>query len=378
MNLPQFQIILQKINALDKNIMMDGKISSIEKDLMKAYVSQLYEACVNDDASKVASEPKVEAVAQTPIPVVTTTPTAQVPVQNTPPPAVDQPVVTQPVVPTPIQQPIAVTNNNVTPPPAPVQQPVQQVTQPVQQVAEPVAPIVPAPAVSPEPQAENKLKDINDRIAANTKTVADKLSNPQGKSLNDRLADKSVGKTFNDRFTKDDNITSNTNVSAPKMVVIPDSIKHLDNSSTTAPITQPAATVTPTPTPVEPAPVAKVTPTPTPASQPVHSGSVNINEIYALFDDDQASEAAGKWGSTPIQDLSKSIGLNDKISMIKELFNDDHQAFNNSLTQLNSLGNFNEAKDYMMRNLVTVFKWNEGGKLDRAKQLINLVRRRYK
>jgi hypothetical protein len=375
MNLPQFQIILQKINALDKNIMMDGKISSIEKDLMKAYVSQLYEACVNDDTTKAAPEPKVEAVVQTPVPpVVQPTPVSQAPVQNTPPPAVEQPVATQPVAPVPTQQPVA--NKVVTPPPAPV--PPAAVAQPVQP-AEPT----PTPVVNPETQAQNKLKDLNDRIAANTKTVADNLNSPKGKSLNDRLADKNVGKTFNDRFTKTENTTSNTNISAPKMVVIPESLKHLDNSSS-APVTQPAAPVTPppAPVPVAPTPVAKVTPAPTPTPiptpQPVRGGSVNINEIYALFDDDQASEAAGKWGSTPIQDLSKSIGLNDKISMIKELFNDDHQAFNNSLTQLNSLGNFNEAKDYMMRNLVTVFKWNEGKKLERAKQLINLVRRRYK
>ena len=238
MNLPQFQIILQKINALDKNIMMDGKISSIEKDLMKAYVSQLYEACVGDDASKATSQPKEEAVVQTPTPVVEPVPTAQVPVQNTPTPAVQQPI-----APPPTQQPVA--DHAVTPPPAPVQQPVQ----PVQQVAEPVQPVTPTPTVNPTPQVENKLKDLNDRIAANTKTVADKLSNPQGKSLNERLADKNVGKTFNDRFTKDDTTASSTDTSAPKMVVIPDSIKHLDNSSISTPVTRPAATVTPPPPP---------------------------------------------------------------------------------------------------------------------------------
>jgi len=365
MNLSQFQIILQKINALDKNINMDGKISSIEKDLMKAYVSQLYEACVNDDASKVSSQPKVEAVVQSPT-LVVPVPTTQAPVQNTPPPAVEQPLANNVVAPTPVQQPVQHGTQPV--------QPIQQVTEPV------VQPVEPTPTVSHESQAQDKLKDLNERIAANTKTVADNLTNPQGKSLNDRLADKSVGKTFNDRFTKAENTASDTNISTPKMVVIPDSIKHLDNTSSSAPVTRPTATVTPPPPPVAPTPVAKVIPTPTvtPTPQPVQGGNVNINEVYALFDDEQASEAAGKWGSTPIQDLSKSIGLNDKISMIKELFNDDHQAFNNSLTQLNSLGNFNEAKDYMMRNLVTVFKWNEGKKLERAKQLINLVRRRYK
>ncbi len=358
MNLAQFQIILQKINALDKNISMDGKISSIEKDLMKAYVSQLYEACVNDDSIDTAPQtPNVEAVVTPPTPV-----------QSTPSP-------------TPIEQAIQ----------QPVQQPAQQVVeQPVQQVVEPTAPIVeptpvatPEPVVNPEPAVQNKLQDLNDRIAANTKTVADKLANPQAKSLNDRLADKSVNKTFNDRFNKPEKSTANTNISAPKMVVIPDSIKHLDNSSNAPQSTTPTAKVTPPPPPA---------PNPTPVQQPVvepvvnvapvtghaNTGTININDIHSLFDEQHANEAAGKWGSTAIQDISKSIGLNDKISMIKELFNDDHHAFNNSLAQLNNLGSFEEAKDYMMRNMITVFKWNEGQKLERAKQLINLVRRRYK
>lgn len=348
MNLAQFQIILQKINALDKNILMDGKISSIEKDLMKAYVSQLYEACVGEE---------IETPAQT-------SPQLAEPVQKTPP-----------VQPEPVQ------NTSVTPVVQHNPEPVPTVVTPepvVQQVVTPAAvPVEPTPVETPAPQAELKPQDLNDRIAANTKTVADKLAQPQAKSLNDRLANTQSNKTFNDKFTEPK--VAQANYTAPKMVQIPDSLKHLDNSA------QHSTPVTATPTPVTPPPAPTPQPTPTPVvnttpvvTPVVTSGSININDIHALFDDSQADEAAGKWGSTPIQDISKSIGLNDKISMIKELFNDDHHAFNNSLTQLNSLGSYNEAKDYMMRNLVTVFKWNEGNKIERAKQLINLVRRRFK
>lgn len=347
MNLAQFQIILQKINALDKNINMDGKISSIEKDLMKAYVSQLYEACVAGEATESSSAaPVIEQVtAPEPIPPV-----------QTPPAPVQQNVVH--TTPNPVQESPPVVQN-----PTPVQPVVQAPVEPVQPVvqAEPVA------------QVENKIKEVNERIAAQTKTVADALSKDQGKSINDRLADIHTKKTFNDKFTEPAKTSSIP--SAPVMVKIPDSLKHLDNTNNSVSQSPPKVN-TPPPAPME----QKMTPPPAPVAQvntPPVAPATNVNAAFALFDSATSVENAGKWGSTPIADLGKSIGLNDKISMIKELFSDDQHAFNNALTQLNNIGGFEQAKDYMMRNLVTVYNWGQGNKTERAQQFINLVRRRY-
>ena len=367
MNLAQFQIILQKINALDKNINMDGKISSIEKDLMKAYVSQLYEACVaGESADPLPSPPIVQETV-----VTEPTPTVQTPVQT--------PVQTTPT-PTPVQQ------NVVHTPPTPLQTPVE-IVQPTVQVEQPVAPIEPVatPVQQPVAQVENKIKEVNERIAASTKTVADALSNNQGKSINERLADSAKSKTFNDRFTEPAKTSNVPNT--PSMVKIPDSLKHLDNSAKSnfsqtqpkvntpppAPIQQ---KVTPPPAPVTP--VNTVPPVKTVNTPPAAATTTNVNEAFTLFETATSPENAGKWGSTPIADLGKSIGLNDKISMIKELFSDDQHAFNNALIQLNNIGGFEQAKDYMMRNLITVYNWNQGTKVERAQQFINLVRRRYK
>jgi hypothetical protein len=350
MNLAQFQIILQKINALDKNINMDGKISSIEKDLMKAYVSQLYEACVDGDA--------IEQSVPSPVVEKTVTPEPTVHVQ-TPPEPVQENIA--PPTPTPVQETTPIHN------PTPVQPVVQAPEEPVQPVAEPVA------------QVEHKVKEVNERIAAQTKTVADALSQDTGKSINERLAAANAKKTFNDKFTEP--VKTSTVPSAPVMVKIPDSLKHLDNTNNTNfSQAQPKVNTPPPPTPTPvveqkvtppPAPVAKVTP---PPAAPAN----NVNAAFALFEAATSVENADKWGSTPIADLSKSIGLNDRISMITVLFSNDQHAFNNALTQLNNIGGFEQAKDYMMRNLVTVYNWNEGNKSERAQQFINLVRRRYK
>ena len=352
MNLAQFQIILQKINALDKNINMDGKISSIEKDLMKAYVSQLYEACVGMETSD--ASPTAPVVEQK-VAEVNTPPPVQEQIQHQPAPVVI------PEPPTPVAEPVA--------------EVVEEVVQPVAQ-AEIVEEVVQA-------ETSTTKTSVNESIAAPTKTIADAVSTTQGKSINDRLADINKSKTFNDKFTTEP-AKSAAVPSKPKLVKIPDSLKHLDNTTPKISNVQQSITPPPVPTPI---PVPTPEPTPTPVQQKVTSTPVvktkpatqtNLNEAFSLFDAATSGANEGKWGSSPIPDLAKSIGLNDKISMIKELFSDDQHAFNNALSQLNNIGGFEPAKDYMMRNLVTVYNWNQANKVERAKQFINLVHRRYK
>ena len=65
MDLQQAKILLNKINALYKNLSIDeGSISSIERDLMQSYIRQLYEVFIDTDESieapvKKAKAPKV-------------------------------------------------------------------------------------------------------------------------------------------------------------------------------------------------------------------------------------------------------------------------------------------------------------------------------
>ena len=57
MNLQKAKILLEKINALHRSMNMDqGNIASIERDLMLSYVRQLYEACLEDEKTVLASD----------------------------------------------------------------------------------------------------------------------------------------------------------------------------------------------------------------------------------------------------------------------------------------------------------------------------------
>ncbi|MDY0255281.1 MAG: hypothetical protein RBR30_12860 [Tenuifilaceae bacterium] len=90
------------------------------------------------------------------------------------------------------------------------------------------------------------------------------------------------------------------------------------------------------------------------------------NEILGSGKKDMASHLKNK----PISDLTKAIGINDKFLFTKELFNGNAELYANSIKQLNSYTNINDALIYIQEN----FSWDESN--EAANQLIDLVRRK--
>ncbi|MEM9888474.1 MAG: hypothetical protein AAF849_21445 [Bacteroidota bacterium] len=61
MGLEQANILLEKINVLQKSVLADGKISEIERDLMKSYIRNLYDFYVNYREEASATKPTKKA-----------------------------------------------------------------------------------------------------------------------------------------------------------------------------------------------------------------------------------------------------------------------------------------------------------------------------
>ncbi|MDR0420041.1 MAG: hypothetical protein LBH30_01100 [Prevotellaceae bacterium] len=74
---------------------------------------------------------------------------------------------------------------------------------------------------------------------------------------------------------------------------------------------------------------------------------------------------------TPIKDLSKGIGLNDKFLFSKELFGGNAQQFGNTITTINGMDSIGDALEYIKNN----FLWQEDNPV--VKHFITLVRRRF-
>lgn len=100
-------------------------------------------------------------------------------------------------------------------------------------------------------------------------------------------------------------------------------------------------------------------------------------ELENLFEHHQARELSEKLSELPIQDLGKAMGLNEKIFTINELFDGDQEAFKNTIQALNSLPSFEEAKNFLVREVAVRYNWAHQEKKNKAKNFIKLVRRRY-
>ncbi len=88
-----------------------------------------------------------------------------------------------------------------------------------------------------------------------------------------------------------------------------------------------------------------------------------------------AETLAAKHAKNPIANLEKSIGINQKFSFIKHLFNNDKTAYSEALKMLNSCAGFLEADDYVQNQLKKKYDWDVEAL--HVIKFIDLVERRY-
>ena len=73
----------------------------------------------------------------------------------------------------------------------------------------------------------------------------------------------------------------------------------------------------------------------------------------------------------PVGNLMAAIGINDRFTFIRELFNNDAPAFENTLNILNEATNFNDAYNYMIQH----HDWDMDS--DAVQLLLEIIRRKY-
>jgi hypothetical protein len=139
----------------------------------------------------------------------------------------------------------------------------------------------------------------------------------------------------------------------------------------------------------EPAPVIEETKAKTPEKKVEEAEQISVEEepvvapvqhdekLLALFEEESSSELSQKLSKTPIKDMRKSMGINERIFTINELFGGDKELFNNSMGSLNEFNSFEEAKDFLLANLATKFEWAKPVNHKKVQQFIKLVKRRY-
>jgi hypothetical protein len=100
----------------------------------------------------------------------------------------------------------------------------------------------------------------------------------------------------------------------------------------------------------------------------LQNGQSFMNE--SLRQQVSSKDLSSKLKSHPIQDIGASMGLNEKFSFIRDLFNNDPDKFTETINILNHASNFNEAYSYLSDK----FNWDMDD--SQVQKLLDLTRRK--
>lgn len=115
-----------------------------------------------------------------------------------------------------------------------------------------------------------------------------------------------------------------------------------------------------------------------PVSTIQHDAGILNEEHEDILDvDNNQNELSDRLSEQPISDLTKAMGINERMLTINELFDGNNQAFKEALSALNSLNSFEEAKSYISVHLIEQYSWIHPKKRKKAKVFIKLVKRRF-
>jgi hypothetical protein len=103
----------------------------------------------------------------------------------------------------------------------------------------------------------------------------------------------------------------------------------------------------------------------------ISNDSKSFNDIFK----GEKKEVASSLVDTPVKDLRKAIGINEKYIYISELFQGDEAMYERSIKTINGFSVYPEAEQWIKRELFTKLCWEVESQI--VKQFDQLVRRRF-
>lgn len=106
--------------------------------------------------------------------------------------------------------------------------------------------------------------------------------------------------------------------------------------------------------------------------------TIELDELtMKIFSEDKTSDLSQKLSKMPLKDLNLAMGINERVFTVHELFKSNFSHFQEVITTLNGLSKFDEAKKFLLKDVVYRYEWNTHKKYEQATEFIKLVRRRY-
>jgi len=105
--------------------------------------------------------------------------------------------------------------------------------------------------------------------------------------------------------------------------------------------------------------------------------AASADALSELFVDEKISDLSDKLAQSPVKDLTKSMGINERIFTQQELFGNNQAHFSETLEGLNKCQSFDEAKQYLVNNVIYKYDWVAEPKIKKAATFIKLVKRKF-
>lgn len=102
-------------------------------------------------------------------------------------------------------------------------------------------------------------------------------------------------------------------------------------------------------------------------------GKETVHDKFSKSKEDKS--LADKLSNLPLQDLKKSIGINEKFKFVNELFDGNLQEYNDSIDFLNACPTFSEAENFVIKNLQPKYNWKKESGVYQS--LLFLIQRKF-
>lgn len=100
-------------------------------------------------------------------------------------------------------------------------------------------------------------------------------------------------------------------------------------------------------------------------------------ELTAMFEESRSMVLSSRLGQLPISDIGKSMGINDRILTINELFKGDKDSFLKCTKKLNEMDSFDQAQEFLLQGVAAKNDWSSPIRRGKALTFLQLIRRRY-
>ncbi len=103
--------------------------------------------------------------------------------------------------------------------------------------------------------------------------------------------------------------------------------------------------------------------------------AISADKTATLFDDAENVNSGKKTLNEKLLNKSITVGLNDRIAFVNNLFNYDQSEFNRVLSQLNTFNSEKEAKDFLISTVKPDYDWSN--KEEYEVRLLTLIERKF-